>query len=244
MQHTINGGIEMNKLFIAVALILAIVIMSYFSFLNSGEEVSPESTPSEIEIATSTEADPSVEEATASIESSSAQEINLNDTDVPNLSQQVSSDEKPLVGYQAPSFSLIDYRTGEVYELHQSDKPVVLNFWASWCGPCHAEAPELVALNEKYGDKVNLYAINLSQTDQADAMDAFVQDYNFSFPVLTDDDGSISNTFQILAVPTTIFINADGIIEHIVRGYQEAPEGEIGELEYHYQQLHEGINPS
>lgn len=210
----------MNKLSIATCLILAIGIITYFSLNDSGQNDSM------------MDIDFDETSSITELESSAV------------TSQPVDVDEKPLIGYKAPPLSLTDYRTGEVYDIHQSDKPVVINFWASWCGPCHVEAPELVALNERFKDGVNLYTVNLSQVDQPDAMDQFVQLYNFEFPVLTDDDGSIGSAYQILAIPTTLFINSEGIIEHIIRGYEETSEDEVGELEYQYQKLYEQNNPS
>lgn len=111
--------------------------------------------------------------------------------------------EMPRVGYQSPSFSLsgLDH---EIYELGgDQDKPIVLNFWASWCGPCRVEAPELVHLFEQYQDRIEVYAVNLTSMDTFEGASEFADHYHFPFPDLLDKQGTFMNQYQFQAVPTT-----------------------------------------
>lgn len=120
--------------------------------------------------------------------------------------------EKPAIGYAAPSFKLTGL-DGKTYELKKMrGKPVVLNFWASWCGPCRDEAPAFDKLNRLYGDRVQIVAVNLTATDSAQSAKKFAQDYGFAFPVVLDTDGKVAADYGIRPIPTTVFVDSRGII--------------------------------
>ena len=127
-------------------------------------------------------------------------------------------EELPRIGFKAPGFELQGLDE-EVYSLKRlNGKPVVINFWASWCGPCRLEAPELVRLYDKYNDRVEIYAVNLTSSDSIEGAKGFAEEFGFSFPVLLDLDGSVGNTYQVKAIPTTYFVNHKGIIIDQVTG--------------------------
>lgn len=128
-------------------------------------------------------------------------------------------EQLPKIGFQAPGFQLTDLE-GESHSLDnlRGNKPVVVNFWASWCGPCRIEAPELVKLYKEYGEEIEIFAVNLTEGDSFEAAAAFAKEYGFTFPVLLDKEGTVSSLFQTRAVPTTYFINKEGIIRDIVIG--------------------------
>lgn len=127
-------------------------------------------------------------------------------------------EELPKKGYRAPQFAL-PALDGQTYTLKKLDgKPVVLNFWASWCGPCRIEAPELVRLYEKYRGKIEIYAINVTASDSVEGARAFADEYGFSFPVLLDDKGEVSQKYGIQPIPTTFFVGGDGVIVDQVIG--------------------------
>ncbi|WP_239616046.1 TlpA family protein disulfide reductase [Cohnella mopanensis] len=126
--------------------------------------------------------------------------------------------EKPQIGYTAPSFSLTGL-DGKIYDLKNlRGKPVVLNFWASWCGPCKEEAPSFVKLNKQYGNRLQIVAINLTATDSVQSAREFAQNYGFTFPVLFDPDGKTGASYEIRPIPTTLFIDSQGIITDGVLG--------------------------
>jgi cytochrome c biogenesis protein CcmG/thiol:disulfide interchange protein DsbE len=128
-------------------------------------------------------------------------------------------EEKPMINFRAPSFTLqgID---NNPYEIGTSlEKPVVLNFWASWCGPCQKEAPELEKLYKEYSDKIEIYGVNMTKSDSLDGVESFLMEYQLTFPILLDKTGEISDTYRVISIPTTFFINKKGIIVDQIVGY-------------------------
>ncbi|MCT1403069.1 TlpA family protein disulfide reductase [Paenibacillus sp. p3-SID867] len=133
-------------------------------------------------------------------------------------STSVSTEELPKTGYQAPNFSL-QALDGQTYSLQGlKGKPVVINFWASWCGPCKIEAPELVRLYDKYRARIEIYAVNVTASDSIEGAKAFAKDYGFQFPVLIDEKGEVAQKYAIRPIPTTLFVNSEGIIIEQVIG--------------------------
>lgn len=143
-------------------------------------------------------------------------QLQENETD----QQEASVDrykESSKIGYMAPSFELIglDGKQYSLASLH--GKPVVINFWASWCDPCKEEAPELVELYDQYKDSLEIYAVNLTKNDRVKDVHDFVETYHLNFPVLLDSKGEIAKKYNILAIPTTFFIDSDGkIVDQII----------------------------
>jgi cytochrome c biogenesis protein CcmG/thiol:disulfide interchange protein DsbE len=133
-----------------------------------------------------------------------------------------NKEELPKVGFKAPQISLqgLDGKTYSFETLQ--GKPVVINFWASWCGPCKLEAPELVRLYEKYKGEVEIYAVNLTSGDDVKNARAFADDYGFQFPVLLDEEGDVADKYQIQAIPSTFFVNNKGTIIYKATGLVSA----------------------
>jgi peroxiredoxin len=90
-------------------------------------------------------------------------------------------------------------------------KTVVLNMWATWCGPCRNELPVIQNAYEQYQEKgVEFLGVNMQESKSA--VEQFVTERKLTFPVLLDSDGTVSKALRISAVPTTYFIDGDGII--------------------------------
>lgn len=97
----------------------------------------------------------------------------------------------------------------EGIDLYQNDLTII-NFWATWCSPCKAELPELTNFYNKYGDDVSFYGVNLTNTEKGDISD-FITSHEITFPIIYDNDGSLSNLFEVKTIPTTVIIqNIDG----------------------------------
>ncbi|MBI5777829.1 MAG: TlpA family protein disulfide reductase [Planctomycetes bacterium] len=91
-----------------------------------------------------------------------------------------------------------------------SDKPLVLDFWASWCPTCRAEIPNVVELYNQYKDKITIVGINLDKTF-ADAQE-YTREHNIPYPNLYDAQGMVANFYHVHGIPTIIIINAQGEI--------------------------------
>ncbi|GAX90216.1 TlpA family protein disulfide reductase [Effusibacillus lacus] len=119
----------------------------------------------------------------------------------------------PKPGFPAPDFTLNDMQGNPVKLSDLKGKRVLVNFWASWCPPCQAEMPELVAKSEKYKDKIVFLGVNLtSQDPKADGPKKFVEKFNVKYPNLMDVKGEVGSLYQVTGIPTTITIGADGVI--------------------------------
>ncbi|NBI30096.1 TlpA family protein disulfide reductase [Chengkuizengella marina] len=126
------------------------------------------------------------------------------------------------IGGEAPAFSLRTLQNNEVYKFDNNlGKPMIINFWASWCGPCKLEAPELVKLYDKYQPAIEIVAINITAEDSLKSAIKFAQTYGFQFPVLMDEDAEVADAYIVQAIPTTYFIDKDGMIVDKVLGSVE-----------------------
>ncbi|NWL89424.1 MULTISPECIES: TlpA family protein disulfide reductase [unclassified Paenibacillus] len=130
----------------------------------------------------------------------------------------------PKPGTPAPSFTL-EGLNGQTYTVGgERDKALLLNFWASWCDPCKEEAPDLVALAKKYGDSLDVYAVNVTLYDQLDKVKKFVEDYDYTFPVLLDKKEEVYRKFNGMAFPTNVLIGKDGVIQEVIIGSLSAKD--------------------
>ncbi len=130
----------------------------------------------------------------------------------------------------APDFTFMD-KDGNAVKLSDfRGKPVVLNFWATWCPPCKQELPDFDRAAETYKDDVVFLMVNLTdgQRDTVDIVKAFVADNGYTFPVYFDTTYSAANSYMVSSIPTTYFINAKGEAVNYKIGMLTAPELESG----------------
>ena len=112
----------------------------------------------------------------------------------------------------APDFTVTDSDGNPVKLSDFRGKGVVLNFWASWCGPCKMEMPHFQAAYEQYGEDVHFLMVNMSTAfgdSRADAA-AVLEEGGYTFPVYYDDLSECAYGYGINAIPVTVFIDADG----------------------------------
>jgi peroxiredoxin len=125
----------------------------------------------------------------------------------------------PHTGFLAPDISLIDTNGKEVTLSDLRGTPIMLNFWASWCSPCRAEMPAMQNAYELYKEKgFIILAVNATNQDNQNAVIKFISDHGLTFPVLLDTYGQASNDYQIHSLPTSFFIDQNGIITDVVIG--------------------------
>ncbi|MCK4719425.1 TlpA family protein disulfide reductase [bacterium] len=121
------------------------------------------------------------------------------------------SSARPDEGEHAPDFT---YATVDGREIRLSDyigvKPVVLDFWATWCRPCMEELPLLQAFYEEYGDQVEIIAITSEDARLKDAIANTINQKELTFPVMHDPSRGISNLYPTRAIPYLVFIDIDG----------------------------------
>jgi len=125
----------------------------------------------------------------------------------------------------APDFAVYDRDGREVRLSEYFGKPIVLNFWASWCGPCQSEMPDF---NEKYaelGGDVHFVMVNMTDGNREtiDTASAFIDKNGYSFPVLFDTSSQAAMTYGAYSLPTSFFINAQG---HVIAQAVGAIDGE------------------
>lgn len=120
--------------------------------------------------------------------------------------------DKPLVGKQAPSFSLPRLADGAQVQLSDlTGKPMVVNFWATWCVPCAQEHPNLVEAARRWGDDVQF--VGIVYQDKNEAVEAWLDRHGGrAYPTLIDVNAKAAIAYGVYGVPETYFIGPDGVI--------------------------------
>ena len=125
----------------------------------------------------------------------------------------------PQKGFLAPEFSLPDASGNPITLSVLRGQPVLVNIWASWCSPCRAEMPAMQRVFETYQSQgFTILAVNAAHQDQALAALDFAGKLGLTFPILFDQTGEVSSQYQVQALPTSFFIDHDGIIQEVVVG--------------------------
>ena len=127
---------------------------------------------------------------------------------------------------EAPDFTVYDI-DGDPHKLSDfRGKPVILNFWASWCGPCQSEMPDIENAYQEYGDQIHFLIVDLTDGYQetVESASAYITEQGFTFPVYYDTDVDAAMQYGVSGIPITYFIDAEG---YFVAYYQSAMSADI-----------------
>ncbi|MBC6972044.1 TlpA family protein disulfide reductase [Bacillus sp. Xin] len=120
------------------------------------------------------------------------------------------------VGKVAPDFELSKLDGTKVKLSDLKGKKVILNFWATWCGPCQKEMPDMEAFYKKHKDDVEILAVNYTVSEGANGEEKvkkFVEEKGVTFPILLDKDINVTTTYKVITIPTSYFVDTKGVIQ-------------------------------
>lgn len=136
------------------------------------------------------------------------------ETSKPSVSEAVSTPQvKNAVPVETvPDFSVTDIDGNIVSLSDYFGKPLVINFWATWCGPCKSELPAFDAAFAEHGEDISFLMVNLTdrRRDTLEGVKAFIEKEGYSFPVYFDTELSAAYAYNISSIPMTVFVNPDG----------------------------------
>lgn len=123
---------------------------------------------------------------------------------------------EPAVGRPAPDFTLTTLN-GDTFTLSEYlGTPLVLNFWATWCGPCRREMPALQAAAIRYDGEALI--VGIDQGEDASVVQPFVEEFALTFPIPMDTELAVADLYNVKGLPTTYFVDGDGIIRYVWSG--------------------------
>ncbi len=153
-------------------------------------------------------------------------------SDLTEVQPQTSASQNAAV--KATDFTVIDKDGKKVKLSDFFGKPIVVNFWATWCGPCKSEFPAFDNMYKEYGDKVEFLMVNLTDgyRDTVDSVKNFISESGYSFPVYFDTEYSAANAYTVGSIPMSLFINSDGVFVnyHIGSMNENVLKGNIEKL--------------
>ena len=138
--------------------------------------------------------------------------------------KETNSGETETPAKTAPDFSVVDADGNEVKLSDFFGKPIVLNFWASWCGPCKSEMPDFDEAYRELGEDIQFLMVNMTDGDRetVEVAKAFIADAGYSFPVYYDVNFDAAITYGVSSLPTTYFIDGQGNLVAYGKGAMSA----------------------
>lgn len=126
----------------------------------------------------------------------------------------------PSIGSEAPDFSLSDLSGQNVSLNDLKGKAVLINFWATWCYPCREEMDDLQAIYDKYKDK-GVVVLGINVREGEGVVKEFAKRFNITYPLLLDEDGKVSDAYNVFGIPSSLFIDKEGVIRDTVMGQMD-----------------------
>ena len=151
----------------------------------------------------------------------------LSETYAPDTLAENPTDETGAETYKAPDFTVSDQEGNTVQLSDYFGKPIVLNFWASWCSPCKAEMPHFEAAYKTHTD-IQFLMVNATSGDTVSSAKELIEKEGYTFPVLFDTEGVAAYTYGASSLPMTFFIDQDGNLVTYAIGMLSAERLEKG----------------
>lgn len=120
---------------------------------------------------------------------------------------------------EAPNFTLKSAAGSNIRLSEHRGEVVMINFWASWCGPCRQEMPHLDALYQRYSP-LGFTVLGINVEQDRDMADKILRDIPVTFPILFDDQNQVSELYSVDAMPVTVLVDRSGNIRSVHRGYK------------------------
>ena len=129
----------------------------------------------------------------------------------------------------APDFTLKSLNGKNLKLSEMRGNVVLINFWASWCGPCRLEMPILNDLHNKYAP-LGFTVIGVNVEENTDNARGFIKNYPVDFPILLDSQNKVSILYKVVAMPTTVVVDRDGNMRFLHQGYKTGDEAEYRKM--------------
>jgi peroxiredoxin len=128
----------------------------------------------------------------------------------------------------APDFTLPARDGGNVQLSSLKGQVVMINFWATWCGPCRQEMPLLEQLQAKY-EPLGFTLLGVNVEPDSAAATAWLKDLPVSFPILFDTRNAVAEQFGVMGMPSSVFVDREGRVRHVHRGYKPGDEAQYAD---------------
>lgn len=136
---------------------------------------------------------------------------------------------QPLWAEVAPDFTLKSNQGENIKRSDLLGEVVMINFWATWCGPCRKEMPALDKLYQRY-ESAGFTVLGVNVETDVEEVDQYLAKNPVSFPVLYDVDSIASKAFNVKAMPTTVFLDRDGNVRDIHKAYKAGDEAKYRDI--------------
>lgn len=214
-----------KKGFVVLAIVLTVLIAGASLLYNSlsegyqGNLMAQESTSSEKESASGTQESISDNEELDDVAAENS-EPEQEENSASQSSQEAGAEEEQAESADshqdelsmAPTFSVTDAAGNTVNLTDFYGKPIVVNFWASWCGPCKSEMPDFEEAYKIYGDEVHFLMVNMTDgaRETVEVAQAYIDEQGYTFPTYFDTSQDAAITYGVTSIPSTFFIDAEG----------------------------------
>lgn len=139
--------------------------------------------------------------------------LGLDEGNLELFSRSSSSRVGPEIGSLAPDFTLNSLEETVIHLSDYPGHPVIINFWATWCGPCRLEMPIIEEFHEQFSPDLIVLAVNLQESKPD--VNFFANELDLKFPILLDQEAEVSSLYRVQGLPTTFFVDRNGRIQAI-----------------------------